>query len=52
VAVYPGHPEGALEGEELVQYFAGISRFRFSIAQFRMLNSPESPFFMVIEAKE
>jgi len=35
-----------------VQYFAGISRFRFSIAQFRMLNSPESPFFMVIEAKE
>ncbi len=52
VAVYPGHPEGAREGEELVKYFGTISRFRYSIAQFRMLNSPESPFFMVIEAKE
>jgi len=52
VAVYPGHPEGALEGEELVQYFSTISRFQFSIAQFRMLNSPESPFFMVIEKKD
>ena len=52
VAVYPGHPEGALEGEELVKYFGTISRFQYSIAQFRMLNSPESPFFMVIEKKE
>ena len=52
VAVYPGHPEGALEGEELVDYFGTISRFQYSIAQFRMLNSPESPFFMVIEKKE
>jgi len=51
VAVYPGHPEGAAEGEELVKFFGGISRFEFSIAQFRMLNSPESPFFIVIETK-
>lgn len=51
VAVYPGHPEGALEGEELVKYFSEISRFKYSIAQFRMLNSPESPFFIVIETK-
>ena len=52
VAVYPGHPEGAREGEQLVQYFGTLSRFQYSIAQFRMLNSPESPFFMVIEKKE
>ena len=51
VAVYPGHPEGAAEGEELGKYFASLSRFRFSIAQFRMLNSPESPFFIVCETK-
>ena len=52
VAVYPGHPEGALEGEELCRYFATLSRFKYSIARFQMLNSPESPFFMVIETKE
>ena len=51
IAVYPGHPEGAAEGRELCEYFAGISRFKYSIAQFRMLNSPESPFFIVIETK-
>lgn len=51
VAVYPGHPEGALEGRELTDYFASISRFKLSIAEFRMVNSPESPFFFVIENK-
>ena len=51
VAVYPGHPEGAAEGEELTQYFSTISRFKYSIAQFRMVNSSESPFFFVIETK-
>ncbi len=51
VAVYPGHPEGALEGRELVEYFSTVSRFKYSIAEIRMVNSPESPFFMVIETK-
>lgn len=50
-AVYPGHPEGAREGEELVKYFSTISRFRYSISRFQMLNSPESPFFMIVESK-
>ncbi|MGN1346047.1 MAG: class I SAM-dependent methyltransferase, partial [Eubacteriales bacterium] len=51
VAVYPGHPEGAAEGRELEQYLATLSRFRYSVSQFRMLNSSESPFFMMIETK-
>ena len=51
VAVYPGHEEGEMEGAELTKYFAGISRFSYSISQFRLLNSPESPFFMVVESK-
>lgn len=51
VAVYPGHPEGAAEGRELEEYLSTISRFKYSISQFRMLNSPESPFFMIIETK-
>lgn len=51
VAVYPGHPEGALEGKELTEYFSTVSRFKYSIAQIRMVNSPESPFFTIIETK-
>lgn len=34
VAVYPGHPEGAAEGEALQAYFATLSRYRLSIAKF------------------
>lgn len=52
VAVYPGHPEGALEGEALREYFSTISRFKYCIAEFRMLNSPTSPFFMIAETKK
>ena len=51
VAVYPGHPEGALEGEELEKYFATLSRFKMSIGKFRFLNSPTSPYFMIAETK-
>lgn len=51
VAVYPGHPEGEAEGEELTEYFSTLSRFKYSIAKFRMVNSPTSPFFFIIETK-
>lgn len=49
VAVYPGHPEGEREGRELAEYFASLSRFRYSATQIRITNSPDSPFFTVIE---
>ena len=51
VAVYPGHPEGALEGEELQKYFSTLSRYKLCIAKFQMLNSPTSPYFMIAETK-
>lgn len=51
VAVYPGHAEGRAEGEELERYFSTLSRYRFCIAKFCMLNSPDSPFFMIAETK-
>ena len=51
VAVYPGHEEGALEGEELTKYFSTLSRYKMTVGQFRLLNSPTSPFFMICETK-
>lgn len=51
VAVYPGHEEGALEGEELEKYFATLSRYKMTVAKFRLLNSPTSPYFMICETK-
>lgn len=50
VAVYPGHAEGSLEGQELCEYFSTLSRFSVSVGQFRLVNSPTSPYFFVAES--
>jgi 23S rRNA U2552 (ribose-2'-O)-methylase RlmE/FtsJ len=49
VAIYPGHEEGALEGEMLREYFSTLSRFKICASEFRILNSPSSPYFFLIE---
>lgn len=49
VAIYPGHEEGALEGEMLREYFSSLSRFRICPSEFKILNSPTSPYFFLVE---
>ena len=49
VAIYPGHKEGELEGEMLREYFSELSRFRICASEFRILNSPSSPYFFLVE---
>ena len=49
VAIYPGHEEGALEGEMLKEYFSTLSRFRICPSEFKILNSPASPYFFLVE---
>ena len=49
IAIYPGHEEGALEGEMLREYFKGTSRFKICPSEFRILNSPTSPYFFLVE---
>jgi SAM-dependent methyltransferase len=51
VAIYPGHEEGAEEGRMLREYFSGLSRFRICPSEFRILNSPTSPYFLMVETK-
>ena len=51
IAIYPGHEEGRLEGEMLREYFSGLSRFKVCCSEFRILNSPSSPYFFLIETK-
>ena len=37
VAIYPGHEEGALEGEMLREYFSGLSKYRICPSEFKIL---------------
>ena len=51
VAVYPGHAEGEAEGKMICDYLASLSRYRVCATRINILNSPTSPFFIIIENK-
>ena len=51
VAIYPGHEEGRLEGEMLGEYFATLDRRLICCSCFKIVNSPTSPYFYVVEKK-
>ena len=51
IAVYPGHKEGELEGEMLEQILSEYSRFEFCVSKFKIINSPTSPFFFMVERR-
>jgi hypothetical protein len=51
IAVYPGHAEGDAEGQMILDYLAGISRHRICATLVKIVNSPTSPFFIVVETK-
>ena len=49
VAIYPGHEEGEIEGEMLREYFSTLSKYKICPSIFRILNSPTSPYFFLVE---
>ncbi len=51
VAVYPGHEEGAREGEMLSEYLSALDRKEISVTRFGIINSKTSPFFFIIETR-
>ena len=51
VAVYPGHAEGEAEGKMVLDWFATLDRHVICCTLIRILNSPTSPFFVVVEKK-
>lgn len=51
IAVYPGHEEGRLEGEMLSEMLTQYDRKKICVSQFRLVNSPTSPFFFAVESK-
>ena len=51
VAVYPGHKEGEEEGKLVCEYLSTLSRYKVCATRINILNSPTSPFFIIIESK-
>ena len=52
ICIYPGHAEGEAEGKMLIEYLgANYDRKQYCVGMFRILNSPDSPFFIAVEKK-
>ena len=51
IAVYPGHAEGTLEGELIHEMLAPLDRKKICVSKLRIINSPTSPFFFLVEKK-
>ena len=51
VAVYPGHAEGDAEGKMICEYLSTLPRYKICATRVNILNSPTSPYFIVIESK-
>ena len=49
IAIYPGHEEGALEGDMVREYLKSLSKYRICASEFHILNSPDSPYFFLVE---
>lgn len=51
IAVYPGHAEGDAEGKLICEFLSSLSRYRVCCTKVQILNSPTSPYFIVVETK-
>ncbi len=51
IAIYPGHAEGELEGRLVGEKLAQLDRHFYTVACFKMLNSPTSPYFYIVEGR-
>ena len=51
IAVYPGHEEGEIEGELINDMLSTLDRKKYCCAKFRIINSPTSSYFYIVESK-
>ena len=51
IAVYPGHEEGTLEGLMLDDFFMTLDRKKICVSKLKIVNSPTSPFFFLVEKR-
>lgn len=49
ISVYPGHAEGEKEGRELYSLLTSYDKIYYSVIQYKMINSPTSPFIFAVE---
>ncbi len=51
IAVYPGHEEGDIEGNMIGEMLQTLDRKKYCCVRFRIINSPTSSYFYLVESK-
>lgn len=51
IAIYPGHEEGDAEGKMIDDLLRTYPRSKICCSIFRIINSPTSPYFYIVETK-
>ena len=51
VCVYPGHSEGAKEGEEVLRFAQNLDKKQFDCLYHRLINIPDAPFIVAFQKK-
>jgi len=52
ICVYPGHDEGAKEGEEILNFAANLDKTQYDCLYHRLINIPEAPFIIAFQKKQ
>ena len=49
ISVYPGHEEGRIEGDMLLDMLAEYDKKLYCVSHFHLVNSPDAPFVIAVE---
>ena len=49
ISVYPGHKEGKIEGDMLLDMLSEYDKKFYSAARFHIINSPDAPYVIAVE---
>ena len=49
ISVYPGHEEGKIEGEMLIDFLSQYDKKLYSVSRFHLVNSFDAPFVIAVE---
>ena len=49
ISVYPGHEEGKIEGDMLLDMLSQYDKKLYSISRLHLVNSPDAPFVIAVE---
>lgn len=49
ISIYPGHDEGKIEADKLIEMLSEYDKKLYSVSRFQLVNSPDAPFVIAVE---